>query len=107
MITAIVQLDLTNLPPELDIRKVYEGSVSKYTGFPGLQRKYYLLDEQRRIGGGVYLCDSREAADRLFNAEWRAGIQSKMGIDPQVAYFETPIVIDNAQDKVVRAAGGQ
>ena len=58
MITAIVQLDLSKLPPEVDIRQVYEASIPKYAGFKGLQRKYYLLDDKRRIGGGVVLDDT-------------------------------------------------
>ncbi|MES3000975.1 MAG: monooxygenase [Pseudomonadota bacterium] len=103
MITAIVQLDLSKLPPAVDIRAVYESSIPKYVGFPGLIRKYYLLDEERRVGGGAYLFKTKEDGQRLFSAEWRAGLQTKMGIDPVVNYYETPIVVDNLADDVTRA----
>ena len=57
MITAIVNF---KLPAEIDAKKaaeLFKGSAPKYRGMKGLVRKYYLFDEQSRIGGGVYLLE--------------------------------------------------
>jgi hypothetical protein len=39
-------------------------SAPNYRGVPGLVRKYYLYGDDQ-TGGGVYLWDSRDAAERL------------------------------------------
>ena len=55
MITAIVHF---KLPAEIDAKKaaeLFKGSAPKYRGMKGLVRKYYLFDDEKRIGGGVYL----------------------------------------------------
>jgi hypothetical protein len=57
-------------------------------------RKYYLFGEGR--GGGVYLWESREAADRQYSPAWRSMIQQRFGTAPEVTYYETPVIIDNA-----------
>ena len=54
MITAIVNF---KLPADIDAKKaaeLFKGSAPKYRGLKGLVRKYYLFDEEKRIGGGVY-----------------------------------------------------
>ena len=58
MITAIVNF---KLPADIDPRKaaeLFKASAPKYRGLKGLVRKYYLFDDEKRIGGGVYLWKS-------------------------------------------------
>jgi hypothetical protein len=72
MITAIVNF---RLPAEIDAKKaaeLFKGSASKYRGMTGLVRKYYLFDEQNRVGGGVYLWKSRADADAVYTPQWKA-----------------------------------
>ena len=69
MITAIVRF---KLPATMDAAKaaeVFQASASRYQGLAGLVRKYYLFDAENRTGGGCYLWESREAAERVYNAE--------------------------------------
>ena len=69
MITAIVNF---KLPPEIDARKVtdlFKSSAPKYRALKGLVRKYYLFDDQNRIGGGVYLWQSRADADAVYTPQ--------------------------------------
>jgi hypothetical protein len=103
MITAIVRFAL---PPgtNLDAAKaMFEKSAPNYKGAPGLVRKYYLYGEDR-IGGGVYLWESREAADRMYSDAWRKMITEKFGNAPEITYFETPIIVDNSPNSSTRTA---
>jgi hypothetical protein len=95
MITAIVRFAL---PPDtsLDAAKaMFEKSAPNYKGAPGLVRKYYLYGEDR-IGGGVYLWESREAADRMYSDTWRKMIAERFGNAPEITYYETPVIVDNS-----------
>jgi hypothetical protein len=89
MITAIVRF---KLPASIDAAKaaeLFQGSAPKYQGLPGLVRKYYLFDEQSRTGGGCYLWESREAADRLYTSEWRKMIADRYGAAPDQLFRDT------------------
>jgi hypothetical protein len=101
MITAIVRF---KLPATLDAAaatRLFQGSVPKYQGLAGLVRKYYLFDAESRTGGGCYLWESREAAERVYNAEWRKMITERYGAPPEISYFETPVIVDNALGKTI------
>lgn len=94
MITAIVRFPLPKGTSLEDAKAMYEKSVPTYKAALGLVRKYYLFGEGR--GGGVYLWESREAADRQYSPAWRSMIQQRFGTAPEVTYYETPVIIDNA-----------
>jgi len=97
MITAIVRF---KLPADIDAARaeeLFNGSAPKYRKLGGLVRKYYLFDAESRTGGGCYLWESREAAERVYNAEWRKMITERYGSAPEISYFETPVIVDNSQ----------
>ena len=99
MITAIVRF---KLPADIDAARaaeLFRGSAPKYEGLKGLVRKYYLFDAESRTGGGCYLWESREAAERVYNAERRKMIADRYGAAPEISFFETPVIVDNAQGK--------
>jgi hypothetical protein len=101
MITAIVRF---KLPANLDAAKaaeLFRNSAPKYRGLEGLVRKYYLFDAESRTGGGCYLWESREAAERVYNAEWRKMIAERYGAPPEISFFETPVVVDNSIGKTI------
>ena len=62
----------------------------------GLVRKYYLFGEDGS-GGGFYLWESREAAERMYTAEWKKMIADRYGTPPQITYFEAPVIVDNSE----------
>jgi hypothetical protein len=104
MITAIVNF---KLPAEIDAKKaadLFKSSAPKYRGLKGLVRKYYLFDEQSRIGGGVYLWNSRAEADAVYTPQWKAYIAERYGTPPDIRYFETSVVVDNESDKILADA---
>ncbi|MGD9806326.1 MAG: monooxygenase [Hyphomicrobiaceae bacterium] len=104
MITAIVRFKLPDTVKLADAEKLFRGSAPKYEGLSGLVRKYYLFDEASHTGGGVYLWESREAADKVYNADWKKLIAERYGAAPEINYFESPVIVDNATSSKVQAA---
>lgn len=100
MITAIVKFNLPATVKLADATELFKGSAPKYRALPGLVRKYYLFDEKGGIGGGVYLWQSREAADRVYSADWRKMIADRYGAAPEISYFDTPVIVDNTIDEI-------
>lgn len=99
MITAIVRFKLPRNVKLSDATELFKGSVPKYQNLPGLIRKYYLFDETG-AGGGVYLWESRAAAERVYTKEWRKMIADRYGAEPDITFYETPVIVDNASNGV-------
>lgn len=95
MITAIVRFRLPEGTTLADAKSMFEKSVPNYTAAPGLVRKYYLFGEDR-VGGGVYLWESRDAADKQYSAAWKSMIADKFGTAPEITYYDTPVIVDNS-----------
>ena len=101
MITALVKI---LLPEPMHLKKaqdVYNKTAPTYLEVPGLIRKYYLLAEDGSTAGGVYLWENREAAEAMYNRDWYAFIREKYGVDPEVTYFESPVIVDNEAEKII------
>ena len=97
MITAIVRFPLPHgLSPE-DVKMAYEHSAPLFRGAPGLVRKYYLHGADQ-TGGGVYLWESRDAAEKMYSDAWRQRIAERFGAPPKIEYFDTPLIIDNGAE---------
>ena len=103
MITAIVRFKLPDTVKLADAETMFRGSAPKYEGLAGLVRKYYLFDEASHTGGGVYLWESRAAAEKVYNADWRKMITERYGAAPEINYFESPVIVDNARPKAQAA----
>ena len=96
MITTLVQFHLPS-PITLDeAARRFESSAPKYQNLPGLVRKYYVVAEDGRSAGGVYLWESREAAENVYGGEWRDRVSKLYGSAPSITWFETPVIVDNA-----------
>jgi hypothetical protein len=104
MITAIVRFKLPATVDAAKAAELFQGSAPKYQGLKGLIRKYYLLDAEGRTGGGCYLWESREVAERVYTAEWRKMIAERYGSAPEISFFDTPVIVDNALGKTIMDA---
>ena len=81
-----------------------QASEPLYRSVPRLIRKYYMLSEDGRTGSGLCLFDSREDAERLYDAAWRASIRERLGAEPTIEYFESPVIVDNDSGVISTAA---
>ena len=105
MITAIVQFQLPSPITLAEATRRFESSAPKYQNLPGLIRKYYIRSEDWRIAGGVYLWQSRQAAERVYDGEWRARVEKLYGAKPTITWFDSPVVVDNlAGGAITKAA---
>jgi hypothetical protein len=93
MIVAIVQFPLPTPMSRADAADWFESGASVYQQIPGLQRKHFLLGDDGATAGGVYLWETRDAADSFYNDTWRARLAGKYG-EPTVEYFESPVTVD-------------
>jgi len=94
MIAAIVRFPHPKGTTLDDAKAIFEKTAPNYKGVQGLVRKYYLFGEEHF--GGVYLWESRRAADRQYSAAWKTMIAEKFGSPPEITYYETPVIVDNA-----------
>jgi hypothetical protein len=100
MITAIVRFTLPGPVTREKAQELFLGTAPKYRDAAGLVRKYYLLSADGTTAGGAYLWRSREDADRQYTAEWRRFIARTYGAEPNIEYFETPVIVDNAAGRI-------
>ncbi|HMK34660.1 MAG TPA: YdhR family protein [Desulfomonilaceae bacterium] len=101
MITALVQFKLPQPVTREKAQEVFLTTAPKYRGVQGLIRKYYLLSEDGKTGGGVYLWRSREDAELVYTDDWKKFIAEKYGAEPTVSYFATPVVVDNLIGEII------
>lgn len=101
MITTLVQFNLPKTTTVEEARDLFLGTAPKYREVPGLIRKYYLLSQDGKTAGGVYLWDSRENAQNLYTKEWQQFIFDKYGALPSVTYFESPVIVDNTTGEII------
>jgi hypothetical protein len=99
MITAIVEY---TLPPSIGRQECLAHFSAIAPGFreiPGFLRKHFLYSDAG-VGGGVYLWESREDAERFYSGPWLDGIRSRYGVDPKITYFETLVICDVAAPEI-------
>jgi hypothetical protein len=95
MITAVVRFPLPQSGTRDDATALYEKSAPNYRRVQALIRKCCLYGEDR-TGGGVYLWNSREAAERFYSDAWRNTIAQRFGTRPEILFSDTPVIVDNA-----------
>ncbi len=86
-------------PQEMTER--YLSTAPKYRKVFGLVRKYYALSEDGKFGGGIYLFESREAAEKLYSEQWRKYIKDFYGAEPVIEYLACPVIVDNASGQIL------
>ena len=101
MITALVQFKLPQPMTTDKAREVFSGTAPKYREVEGLVRKYYLLSEDGQTAGGVYLWQSRQAAEQLYTEDWKTFIFEKYGTRPSIIYFASPVIVDNLVGQII------
>jgi hypothetical protein len=95
MITAVVTAPL---PQGLTREKWLENTkniAGRFQTVPGLIRKQFLFDAERGVGGGIYLWESREAAETCYKGVWRENFTKSFGVEPSIQFFDSPVVVDN------------
>lgn len=100
MITTITTFQLPQPISREQARIIFLSTAPKYLGLPGLLRKCYVLSEDGRTAGGVYLWESRAEAEALYTEDWRRFVREKYGTEPTVSYFDSPVIVDNLSHEI-------
>lgn len=106
MITAIVQFKVPAGTTRAQVLDNMHKAAPRFLGMPGLVRKNFLFDEGRGVGGGVYTWESREAAEKVHaeGGPWWTAIRTMYGVDPEIAFYESPVIVDNTVNEIQKAA---
>ena len=51
-----------------------------------------------------YLWNSREAAERFYSEAWRTTIAQRYGVQPEISFYDTAVIVDNVDEKTASAA---
>lgn len=93
VIVTVVRFPMDPAQPAEAVRSSFEASAPAYQSIPGLTRKHFLRAEDGSAGGGVYLWESREAAEAWYTPAWIERVTQKFG-PPQIDWFESPVTVD-------------
>ena len=101
MITSITRFAL---PPGIPTKAVKDGFAEVAPHFKqpsGLLRKYFLISEDGKTGGGVYLWNSMEQARTFSEGVIRPMIKDKFQVEPSIEYYDAPVVVDNITSEII------
>jgi heme-degrading monooxygenase HmoA len=80
--------------PAEAVSSSFEASAPAYQNIAGLVRKHFVRAEDGSQGGGVYLWETREAADAWYTDTWRERLTQKFGAAPVIEFFDSPVTVD-------------
>ncbi len=81
----IITLTTFKLPKPVtrdEARAIFATTAPTYRGVPGLLRKHYVIADDGATVGGVYVWESRAAAEAMYTDAWRAFVRGKYGTEP-------------------------
>lgn len=100
MITEIVYFKLPANITRQEVLEKYRTTASKWAQNTDLLRKYYFFDEQKSLGGGVYIWKDLAAAHRWHGQEYRDMIAKLYGSEPEITCIDALVLVDNVLGKI-------
>jgi hypothetical protein len=94
MITAIVLYEMPDSITREQCLAHYRKIAPGFLEAPGFLRKQFIYSTDGKVGGGVYMWETLEAAKAFFSGPWLDGIRERYRIEPRISYFETFAVAD-------------
>ncbi|MBK5103187.1 MAG: hypothetical protein JJE42_02980 [Burkholderiales bacterium] len=105
MITEYVLFDIPGGMSREEVVAAMHAVAPKWRSMPDLIRKTFLYDPEAGRSGAFYLWSNKAAALQAHGEAWRRGILETFGSVPEIRYFQTPLVVDNAlQETIVEAS---
>jgi hypothetical protein len=99
----IVELVTFNAPAGADwdaILTEARATIPRWRANPQLVRKHYLLSEDGKECGGLYIWPTRAAAEAAHDEAWRAAVKERTGAAPAIRYFDLQMLLDNEAGSV-------
>jgi Putative mono-oxygenase ydhR len=101
MITSITRFQLPPGVPTEAVKKGFAEVAPKFKQPPGLLRKYFLISQDGKTGGGVYLWKSMEQARTFSEGMLRTMIRDKFKVEPSIEYYDAPVIVDNLTSEII------
>src|SRR5262249_269393 len=105
MITSITRFQLPPGIPAAAIKKGFLEVAPKFQHPSGLFRKYFLISEDGKTGGGAYLWNSMDKPRPFSEGVLRPMIKDKFQVEPSIEYYEAPVVVDNLTSEIITGEG--
>jgi hypothetical protein len=105
MTTSITRFKLPSGIPAEALKKGFLEVAPKFKQAAGLLRKYFLISEDGKTGGGVYLWNSMEEARTFSEGVLRKMIRDRFQVEPSIEYYEAPVVVDNVTSEIITGGG--
>ena len=100
MITVVVKFKISDTLTSKILKEKFIETSAMYQKVDGLLRKNYIADIENKYAGGVYTFVSMKSAKNWFDEdriEWITQRFSK----PEVAYYESPVIVDNEKNLII------
>jgi hypothetical protein len=94
MITELVFIDLPKGTTRSQALAMYRQTAESWRVNTDLVGKYCFFDEERSIGGGVYIWPSRAEAERWHGDAYKEKVLSVYGAPPRIQILDALIHVD-------------
>jgi hypothetical protein len=101
MITSITRFQLPSGIPSEAVKNGFREVAHHFKHPSGFLRKYFLISEDAKTGGGVYLWNSMEEARTFSEGVLRPMIRNKFNVEPSIEYYDAPVVVDNITSEII------
>ncbi len=95
MIAAVVTFENVGSLSLEEATAKFQSTAPNYRGREGLISKSYIFSDDGTILGGIYIWESREAAEEMYGGSWESTVTGVYGVPPTLQYFEVPVYINN------------
>lgn len=86
-----------SLPKGIDLDQLRAGFFAAgplFEDAPGLVRKHFIIAEDGRTAGGVYVWEDRDLAVAFLTTFVAPLIFEKFGVEPTIEFFESPYTVE-------------
>ena len=96
MIISTTEFPLPSGATSEQIAASFTEAAPQFTNPSGLIRKYFLIAEDRKTGGGVYVWTDRKSAVAFNENVVKPMVREHFG-EPTIRYFDVPVIADKEQ----------
>ena len=102
MIIDIVFIDLPRGISRAKVMELYNTTAPKWVANEDLIEKYYFFDEEKSLGGGVYIWKTRAAQQRWHGPDYHKMVQNLYGAPPRIQVLDAMIRVDPTTSNIRR-----
>lgn len=106
MIIAWVRLPHTE-PVTTDMVLRYLSTRRRLVGErPGLLSLLYFVSDDGMSSGGAHVFRTRAQGEEFFDDEWWSGATRAFNLEPEIDWFDCPVIVDNKFGEVLAGSQG-